>query len=118
MGREVWRSIKIPWGPSKNIGHIKCPRIQNKVMLKEERRFKNLEKLRGKCWSKYDGCDTKNWVKISKTTYIYIYISPILGSKLMWLKSFGKESSMKENMNEKDLIGIPITLGPLVGVVN
>jgi hypothetical protein len=36
----------------------------------------------------------------------------------MWLKSFGKESSMKENMNEKDLIGIPITLGPLVGVVN
>jgi hypothetical protein len=25
---------------------------------------------------------------------------------------------MKENMNEKDSVGIPITLSPLVGVVN
>jgi hypothetical protein len=36
----------------------------------------------------------------------------------MWLKSFGKESSMKENMHKKDPIEIPITLRPLVGVVN
>lgn len=71
MGREVWRLIKIPWGASKNIGPIRCPRIRNKIMLKEERRFKNLEKLRGKCWSKYDGCVTKNIELKSQKLHIY-----------------------------------------------
>jgi len=42
----------------------------------------------------------------------------MLGSKSICLISLNNDSSMKEDMNEGDLIGTPKNLKPLEGVLN